>query len=171
MINSENAGSNPKDLPEKEPVQVVLADDDKDDREVFIEALDAAKIPAEVTTVENGQELMDHLKDDKEPKPDIIFTDINMPVKGGKEVLKEIKQDEELKKIPTVMLSTSDHPKDIQDTFENGANLFIKKPNSFTNFIFILKKVFTLFWTKALLNPVKKIFFISEKVISQENKQ
>lgn len=170
MINSADPGLSSKDLEEKEPVKIVLAEDDKDDQEIFIEALDAAKIPSEVTTVENGKELVDHLKAGQEPKPDIIFVDVNMPVKGGKEVLAEIKSDEKLKEIPTVMLSTSDHPRDIEDTFNNGANLYIQKPNSFTSFILILKKVFRLHWTKALLNPVKNIFFVSEKNIFQENK-
>ena len=146
-----------------------MAEDDKEDQEIFIEALDAAKIPSEVTTVGNGQELIDHLKDNTEPNPDIIFMDINMPGKGGKEALIEIKRDEELKEIPTVMLSTSDHPKDIKDTFDNGANLYVKKPNSFTSYIFLLKKVFSLFWTKAILNPVKNIFYLSERNISKEN--
>jgi response regulator RpfG family c-di-GMP phosphodiesterase len=91
-------------------------------------------------------------------------------VKGGKEVLAEIKSDEKLKEIPTVMLSTSDHPKDIEDTFNNGANLYIQKPSSITSFMLILKKVFSLHWTKALLKPVKNIFFVSEKNIFQGNK-
>jgi CheY-like chemotaxis protein len=135
-----------------------------------MEALEAAKIPSEVMVVENGKELVDHLKGQHEPKPDIIFVDINMPVKGGKEVLAEIKSDEKLKEIPTVMLSTSDHPKDIEDTFNNGANLYIQKPSSITSFMLILKKVFSLHWTKALLKPVKNIFFVSEKNIFQGNK-
>jgi CheY-like chemotaxis protein len=109
------------------------------------------------------------LKDGQEPKPDIIFIDINMPIKGGKEALAEIKKDEELKEIPAVILSTSNHQKDIDETFNNGANLYIQKPSSFTSFILILKKVFILYWTKALLNPIKSIFFVSEKNISQKD--
>ena len=170
MTNSENQGISDKDLEKKQPVKVVLADDDKDDQELFIEALDATNIETEVTTVENGQELLDHLKDDSQPTPDIIFTDINMPIKGGKEALAEIRSDENLKEIPTVMLSTSDHPKDIEDTFNKGANLYVQKPNSFTMFILILKKVFVLHWTKALLKPVKNLFFVSENNISRDNK-
>ncbi|MGE6355317.1 response regulator [Flavobacterium sp. NPDC079362] len=146
-----------------------MAEDDKDDQELFMEALSATKIPAEVTTVENGKELVDTLKEGSEGKPDIIFIDINMPIKGGKEALAEIKSDEKLKEIPAVMLSTSNHPVDIEDTFNKGANLYIQKPSSFTGFVLILKKVFILHWTKALLNPVKNIFFVSEKNISQKD--
>ncbi|QOG01190.1 response regulator [Flavobacterium sp. MDT1-60] len=169
MISSENSAATTKDLKEKEPVKIILAEDDKDDQELFKEALNATKVPSDVITVENGEELVNTLKDESEPKPDIIFIDINMPIKGGKEALAEIKSDQELKEIPAVMLSTSNHPNDIEDTFNKGANLYVQKPNSFTGFILILKKVFFLHWTKALMNPVKNIFFVSEKNISQED--
>ncbi|TCN53093.1 response regulator [Flavobacterium circumlabens] len=169
MISSENSFETSKDIKEKEPVKIILAEDDKDDQELFMEALNATKVPSEVITVENGKELVDTLKGGGEPKPDMIFIDINMPIKGGKEALAEIKSDEELKEIPAVMLSTSNHPKDIEDTFNNGANLFIQKLNSFTGFILILKKVFMLHWSKALINPIKNIFFVSEKNITQDN--
>lgn len=168
MISSENSAQT-EDVKEKEPLKIILAEDDKDDQELFVEALNATKVPSEVITVENGEELINTLKDEDETKPDIIFIDINMPVKGGKEALAEIKKDQELKEIPAVMLSTSDHPKDIEDTFNNGANLYIQKPNSFNVFILILKRVFVLHWTKSLLNPVKNLFFVSEKNISKKD--
>ncbi|TDW47840.1 response regulator receiver domain-containing protein [Flavobacterium sp. 270] len=169
MTSPKNAAVTSNELEENEPVKIILAEDDKDDQELFIEALDATKVSAEVVTVENGQELVNTLKDRAEPKPDIVFIDINMPVKGGKEALAEIKSDQELKDIPAVMLSTSNHPKDIEETFNNGANLYVQKPSSFTGFILILKKVFILHWTKALLNPVRNIFFVSEKNISHKD--
>ncbi|WP_426485226.1 response regulator [Flavobacterium sp. 2] len=169
MISSENQPTNNKDLKEKQPLKIILAEDDKDDQELFIEALSGTKVPSEVITVENGKELVDTLKDESEPKPDIVFIDINMPIKGGKEALAEIKSDEKLKEIPAVMLSTSNNPKDIEDTFNSGANLYIQKPSSFASFILILKKVFLLHWTKALMNPIKNIFFVSEKNISRED--
>ncbi|TEB41493.1 hypothetical protein D0809_25240, partial [Flavobacterium circumlabens] len=61
------------------------------------------------------------------------------------------------------------HPNDIEETFKKGASLYIQKPSSFTGFILILKKVFILHWTKALINPVKNIFFVSEKTVSRED--
>jgi len=169
MTSPKNSELTSNDLEEKEPVKILLAEDDKDDQELFMEALSATKVPSEVTTVENGEELVNTLKDPAEPKPDIVFIDINMPVKGGKEALEEIKSDEELKEIPAVMLSTSNHPGDIEETFNKGANLYIQKPSSFSGFILILKKVFLLHWTKALINPVKNIFFVSEKNISHKD--
>ncbi|CAM3551883.1 response regulator [Flavobacterium chungbukense] len=165
MISSENARPANEGLNEKEPVKIILAEDDKDDQELFIDALEAADVPSEVVTVENGQELIDTLRDETQPDPDIIFIDVNMPVKGGRKALEEIKSDKELKDIPAVMLSTWNHPSDIEDTFDKGADLYVQKPNSFGGFVLILKKVFFLHWTKALLDPVKKLFFVSERNI------
>src|SRR5690349_12555624 len=79
-----------------EPVKVLLLDDDSDDREIFTEAVKETSIPAEVKAVETGTELLEHLQDPAQPNPDIIFLDVNMPTQGGKEVLREIKQDENL---------------------------------------------------------------------------
>ena len=152
-----------------EPVNVVLADDDKDDQEIFEDALNEANIPVALATVDNGQQLMDHLKDPSEPNPDIIFLDINMPVKNGKEVLAEIKSDETLNEIPIVMLSTSGHVKDVEDTFTAGANLYVQKPGSFTSLIILLKKIFTLKWAGVLINPVRKTFLMSEKNVALED--
>lgn len=169
MTSPKDTAVTSNDQEDKDPVKIILAEDDKDDQELFMEALDATKVPSEVTTVANGEELLSALKDPSEPKPDIVFIDINMPVKGGKEALEEIKSDTELKDIPAVMLSTSNHPSDIEETFNKGANLYIQKPSSFAGFILILKKVFILHWTKALISPVKNIFFVSEKNISPKD--
>lgn len=167
MISSENSPAVPHELNEKEPLKIILAEDDKDDQELFLDALGEAEVPSEVTTVENGKELLDTLRDESQPNPDMIFIDINMPVKAGMQVLEEIKKDDELRDIPAVMLSTWDHPSYIEDAFDKGADLYVQKPNSFNGFVLILKKVFFLHWTKALLDPVKKLFFVSERNISQ----
>ena len=166
-MKNTNEGAKVDQLSENtRPVKVVLADDDKDDQEVFQDALNEAKIPADLTVVDNGQELIKHLKDPIEPNPDIIFLDINMPVKNGKEVLAEIKRDEILKDIPTVMLSTSDNPKDVEDTFNTGASLYVRKPFSFKSLILLIRKIFMLKWAGALIKPLRKTFFMSEKDIS-----
>lgn len=167
MISSENSHPAPEGVNEKEPLKIILAEDDKDDQELFMDALDEAQVSSEVTTVENGQELLDNLRDESQPDPDIIFIDVDMPVKGGKQALEEIKKDEGLRDIPAVMLSTWGHPSDIEETFNKGADLYVQKPNSFAGFVLILKKVFFLHWAKALLGPVKKMFFVSERNISQ----
>ena len=160
---------NHSDFPisQRDPVKVILADDDKEDQQLFKEAIHESEINAEVTTVDNGQALIDNLKDPAEPTPDIIFLDLNMPVKDGKKALAEIKSDETLKEIPTVILSTSDSPKDVEETFNSGANLYVKKPNSFDNLILLLKNIFMLHWAKALLKPLRKTFVVTEKNINK----
>ena len=138
MTSSENPSG--ENLTEKDPVKIILAEDDKDDQELFIDALDEANVPSDVTTVENGQQLVNALRDKSQPDPDIIFIDVNMPVKGGKKALEEIKKDDDFKDIPAVMLSTWDHPADVADAFDKGADLYVQKPNSFNAFVLLLKK-------------------------------
>ncbi|MGZ8510281.1 MAG: hypothetical protein ACXWWA_07890, partial [Chitinophagaceae bacterium] len=87
-------------------------------------------------------------------------------VKNGNEVLTEIKKDADLKQIPTVMLSTSENVKDVEASFNAGANLYVRKPYSFQNFILLLKKIFILKWAGVLLNPLRKTFLLSERNIS-----
>ena len=148
-----------------DPVKVTLADDDREDQQLFQEALDKTGTNAQLTVVNNGQELVNSLKDHEQEKPDIIFLDINMPLKDGKQALKEIKKDEELKEIPTVVLSTSGSATDVKETFESGASAYVKKPSSFGSLILILKKVFFFHWAGKLLKPIWDRFFISEKNI------
>jgi len=147
----------------KEPVKVMLADDDKEGQEIFTDAVAETNIPAEVTTADNGQELMDKLHDPNEPNPDVIFLDINMPLKDGKEALQEIKSDEELKDIPTVIYTASDDKKDIEDTYRAGANLYLTKPVSFRSLVSILRKILTLNWKKYLPKPLRELFFVTDK--------
>lgn len=144
------------------PIKVLLADDDEDDQHLFEEALKHTPLTTELSTVENGKELMDTLHDSSIPNPDVIFLDINMPVKNGKECLKEIKSDEDLKDIPCVMYSTSSSEKDIKDTFEAGANLYVSKPNSFNKMVLVLTLILTLKWKKLFNTPVKDDFLLRD---------
>jgi len=147
---------------ENKPLKVTLAEDDKDDQELFQEAVEKTGTDVDLTVVNNGQELIDDLKNAGKENPDIIFLDINMPVKDGKQTLREIREDDDLKDIPAVMLSTSDHPKDIHESLEAGADLYVKKPNSFNSFIHILKKIFSFGWAGRMLRSAWKSFFITE---------
>jgi CheY-like chemotaxis protein len=148
---------------EEKPVKVLLAEDDKDDQEIFQDALNETGINTKLEVVENGQELIDTLKDTSTPDPDIVFVDINMPVKDGQQAVAEIKADPALKDIPTVMLSTSDNPNGIKQSFQAGADLYIQKPNSFRNFVLILKKIFSFHWAGQVLRTAWERFFFSEK--------
>jgi len=168
MSQNGNELSSQSSAEESEPVKILLAEDDKEDQELFEEAVKKTGENIELTVVANGKELVNNLKDKEQENPDIIFLDINMPVKDGRQALKEIKEDEELKEIPTVVLSTSDHAKEIQESFEAGASLYVKKPNSFRGFILLLKKVLSFHWAGKLLRPVWRHFFITEKNITEE---
>jgi CheY-like chemotaxis protein len=128
------------------PMQILLADDDVDDRLFFKEAFGEIKIDTEINFVNDGVELMDHLSKSHSALPHILFLDLNMPRKSGMDCLFEIKQIEHLKEIPIAIYSTSASDQDIEDTFVNGANIYIKKPSDFNTLKKILEEVITINW-------------------------
>ena len=130
----------------KEPIHVLLADDDEDDRSFFVEALNELKINTVVKVVKDGQELINHLSRSDISLPHVLFLDLNMPFKKGIDCLNEIKKIERLKDIAIAIYSTSGSEKDIEETFIRGANVYIKKPDSFQLLKKILLQVITLNW-------------------------
>jgi len=110
---------------------VYLSDDDQDDRELFSEALSQASSNFKLVATRNGQELLEELNEN-EPLPDIIFLDINMPVKNGIETLRELRQDPRMAFLPVVMYSTSNDAALIDKTKAMGANFYFVKPVDFT---------------------------------------
>jgi len=161
--NNQINGDQKPDKKSPEPIKVMLADDDKDDQHLFEEALKKTHVPTNLTTADDGEQLMNHLHDDTVPNPDIIFLDINMPVKNGSECLEEIRADEQLKDIPVVMYSTSSSDRDISETYTKGANLYVIKPISFTRIVVVLKHIFTLKWNRLFTKPEKKDFVVSDR--------
>lgn len=131
---------------QNEPIHVLLADDDEDDRSFFIEALNELKINTVVNVVKDGQELLNHLRQIDVSLPQVLFLDINMPYKTGIDCLDEIKKDDRLKDIAIAIYSTSGSEKDIEETFIRGANVYIKKPDSFPLLKKVLSQVITLNW-------------------------
>lgn len=113
-------------------LNILLADDDQDDRLFFDKALKELPITATLTVVKDGQELMQLLNEETSELPDVLFLDINMPCKTGTECLAEMKLNKKLKDIPVIMFSTSNSQEDIKMLFKNGANVYIHKPNDFT---------------------------------------
>src|SRR6187402_2662366 len=122
-------------------IKVVLADDDESDRELFKEALEELKVNTTVQTYNDGVYLMEYLMKEDTPVPDILFLDLNMPRKGGIECLQEIRQTEKYKKLAIAIYSTSSAPPDMEKTFINGANVYIRKPNDFGSLRSVLDKV------------------------------
>ena len=131
---------------QNEPIHILLADDDEDDRNFFIDAIKELKINTVVNVVKDGQELINHLNHADNFLPHVVFLDLNMPFKTGIDCLNEIKRIDRLKDIAIAIYSTSSSEKDIEETFVRGANVYIKKPNSFSSLKKVLSQVITLNW-------------------------
>jgi CheY-like chemotaxis protein len=121
----------------KTSIEVLLVDDDSDDRNTFKDALSELKIGTNLTLLEDGRNLLEYLENPDNKRPDILFLDLNMPYKSGVECLIEIREHSQYNDLTIAIYSTSSTDKDIEDTFINGANIYIKKPNNFAK----LKKV------------------------------
>jgi CheY-like chemotaxis protein len=116
------------------PTQHVLyADDDEDDCFLFEEALKQSSSPYTLTTVHNGEELMNLLNRDDCRLPDVLFLDLNMPRKNGFQCLQEIGENEKLKMLPVVILSTSYASSVAAELHLHGAKYYIRKPHEFTH--------------------------------------
>jgi CheY-like chemotaxis protein len=112
-------------------LNILLADDDMDDCMFFKHALEELSQAAHLTTVHDGEQLMNHLSDNSQLLPDVLFLDINMPRKTGLECLADIKRDPKLKDIPVVMFSTSNSWDTINMLFKSGSHVYIHKPSDF----------------------------------------
>lgn len=139
---------------------IILADDDEDDRTFFKEAMSETVETAIVNTANDGLELMSMLSRKAEKLPDAIFLDLNMPRKNGQECLAEIKTNRVYKNIPVVIYSTSSNRDQIDSTFMAGANLYISKPDSYIKLKVILKKVFALKCEEYKPQPTKEKFVL-----------
>ena len=126
-----------------EPFHILLADDDEADRLLFTEAFSVLKIKTIVHTVNNGIELMEWLNMKNLHLPLFLFLDLNMPRKNGLQCLKEIRSNAKLKDVFIAIYSTSDNEKDMEETFNNGANVYITKPSDFNMLKQVLDKAVT----------------------------
>lgn len=123
-----------------------MADDDADDRMLTKDALAESRVLNDLRFVEDGEELMDYLKrqgkyagDADAPKPGLILLDLNMPKKDGREALREIKADPELRRIPIVVMTTSIAEEDVFKSYDIGASSFITKPITFDRLVELMK--------------------------------
>lgn len=142
-------------------MNILLADDDADDRLFFQEAIEEGKIKTILQTVNNGMQLMQYLNKPGVILPDIVFLDLNMPLKGGIECLTEIRKSKKLHHISIAIYSTSASEKDIEETFIKGANIYITKPTDLNQLKKILIQVIRINWQyhKSSLN--KENFLLS----------
>lgn len=121
------------------PINIFLADDDQDDRELFMDALSELPIETSVKQFQNGVDLMAELYSGN-PKPDTIFLDLRMPLMDGFECLTDIRSIPELSEIQVIIYSTSYNENEVEQLKESGANLYIKKPNSYNQLKTVLYK-------------------------------
>lgn len=128
-------------------IRVVLVEDDADDIEFFTECLEEIPYDVELTTYRNGQEFVDGMIANKPSLPDLVFLDLNMPVKNGVQALKELRAIPDFKYIPVVAIySTSVSEKDHADTFLHGADAFLSKPNDYKDLKQLIKRIFDIDW-------------------------
>ncbi|MCH8567836.1 MAG: response regulator [Balneolales bacterium] len=124
---------------------ILLVEDNEGDIILTLDAFEESKVKTKISVVRNGQEALDYLfrkgKFEESKKPDLILLDINIPIFSGHEVLGKIKQDDVLKKIPVIMLTTSSNQKDIDKAYENHCNSYVKKPLDMDEFLDAILKI------------------------------
>lgn len=127
------------------PVHILLVEDNEGDIVLTLDAFEESKVLTNISVVKNGQDALDFLFNKqsftKAEKPDLILMDINIPIFNGHEVLKIIKSEAQLKKIPVIMLTTSSNKKDINKAYENHANSYVTKPIDMDEFLEAIVKI------------------------------
>lgn len=143
-------------------VTILVAEDDEDDRLLMQEALAENRLANDLHFVEDGEALMDYLHHQGQysdpqssPRPSLILLDLNMPRKDGREALKEIKANPELRQIPIVVLTTSQAEEDILRTYDLGVSSFIAKPVVFESMVQIMKMLGT-YWFEIVELPARQ---------------
>jgi two-component system, chemotaxis family, response regulator Rcp1 len=139
-------------------IDILIVEDNPGDARLIMEVLNENKIFNSVFIVRDGVEAMDYLhakgKYLDSPKPDLIILDLNLPRKDGREVLAEIKSDEELKRIPVVIMTISQAEEDIFKSYNLHANCFVTKPIDLNQFIKVVKSIEN-FWFSVVKLPSK----------------
>lgn len=138
---------------------ILMADDDADDRLLAGDALEESRTDTDLRCVENGEELMDYLlrrgkylEPASAPRPNLILLDLNMPRKDGREALREIKLHPDLRRIPVLVLTTSNADTDITSLYDLGANSFISKPFQFEALVHVMR-VIDQYWFQSVELP------------------
>ena len=125
-------------------MNILLADDDTDDCIFFKAAVDELVLSTHLTTVHDGEQLMQLLTNETDELPDVLFLDLNMPRKNGFECLSEIKLNKKLEQLPVIIFSTSFEQEVVNQLYQNGAQYFIRKPSEFSQFKKIIHQTLAL---------------------------
>ena len=138
------------------PVEILLVEDNPGDERLTREALKEGKVYSNLHWVKDGVEAMEFLRREGKyssvPRPDIILLDLNLPKKDGREVLQDIKNDDALKRIPVVVLTTSKAEEDVLRTYNLHANCYVTKPVDLEKFIVVVKSI-DMFWLTVVTLP------------------
>ena len=128
------------------PITILMADDDPDDRLMTREAFEESRLANDLRFVQDGEELMDYLKrrgpyadPETSPRPGLILLDLNMPRKDGREALKEIKADPDLRRIRVIIMTTSKAEEDIFRTYDLSAASYVTKPVTFEALVDVIR--------------------------------
>ena len=142
--------------PTADPIQILLVEDSPGDVSLTIEALKQAKVANELHVVGDGEAAMAYLRGAPPytgaGRPDLILLDLNLPLKDGREVLSEMKSDEDLRTIPVVVLTTSSDEADVLGAYALHANSYVTKPVDFTDFIAAVRSI-EGFWLSIVRLP------------------
>ena len=141
-----------------EPIEILLVEDNPGDARLAVEALKESKINNNLYHVKDGVEALDFLRQRGDyagvPVPDLILLDLNLPRKDGREVLEEIKEDDELKLVPVVVLTTSEAERDLVRSYDLHANAYVVKPLDLDRFIEVVQAIED-FWFAIVKLPPK----------------
>ncbi len=142
-----------------DPIVILMADDDEDDRLLARDALAESRLHNDLRFVCDGVELMEYLRRQgpfadpaRSPRPGLILLDLNMPRKDGREALQEIKADPDLRRIPVVVMTTSQAEEDIARSYDLGASSFISKPVTFEGLVRVMRGLGT-YWFEIVQLP------------------
>ena len=143
---------------EIKPIEVLLVEDDPGDVVLITEAFEHNKVNNRLHVVADGVEALQFLRreapyDDRQGDPDLILLDLNLPRKDGREVLAEVKADEELRRIPVVVLTTSKAEEDVLRSYDLHANAYVTKPVDFDRFIEVVRQIDEFFVSVVKLPP------------------
>jgi chemotaxis family two-component system response regulator Rcp1 len=143
-------------MSQRDAVEILLAEDNPGDVKLTRKALDQGSLLNNLHVVEDGVEAMQYLQREGEyadaPLPDLVLLDLNMPRKDGREVLKEIKEDEQLCRIPVVVLTSSEAEEDVARSYELHANAYLTKPVDFDGFLEVINTL-EEFWLEVVKLP------------------
>jgi len=142
-------------------LNILLADDSVDEHFLFRHTIKGIDADVNIQTVLNGVELLKLLNKPDTILPDLLFLDLNMPFKNGKESLAEIKRTEKLADLNIVIYSTSDEKRDIDETFALGANLYVRKPQDYLELEQTLAKVINTHREKGITRYPRSQYIFS----------